>query len=158
MGYVRSTLRLVWPDDSEFSGLVVHMKRLSIKKFLQVQALDDLRGAENVDEAEAVAAMGQMLDIMAGALISWNLEDEVEQEDGSTVNVPVPATREALDEQDVAMVLDLLSNWIATASAVPLGSRTNSAPTPPQAAAEPSPEEWAEWALPSQEPLPAPVS
>lgn len=129
------------------------MKRLSIRKFLKVQALQDLRSSTN--EAEAMAAMVEMLDTLASALISWNLEDEVEQEDGSTLNVPVPATREALDDQDVGMVLDLLSNWITVASGVPLGSGTNSAPTRPE---EPSQEEWAEWALPSQEPLSVPVS
>jgi hypothetical protein len=157
MGYVRSTLRLVWPDDSEFSGLAVNMRRLSIKKLLEVQSLQDLRASN--DMAESMAAMSSILDTVAGALIGWNLEDEVEQADGSTLNVPVPATREALDDQDVSLVLDLVSNWIAVASSVPLGSRTNSSDTQPASHPEEPPvEEWASLALPSQEPLSGPDS
>lgn len=156
MGYVRSTLKLVWPDDSEFSGLQVHMKRLSIKKLMEVQSLQDLR--ESTDMAESMAAMSSILDTLAGALISWNLEDEVEQEDGSTTVMPVPCTRAALDDQDVALVLDLVSNWISVASSVPLGSRTNSEPTQPVTSVEPTLEEWTGLALPSQELLSAPAS
>lgn len=157
MGYVRSTLKLAWPEDSEFSGLEVHMRRLSIRKLMEVQSLQDLR--QSTDMAESMAAMSSILDTVSGALIGWNLEEEIEQEDGSTVIVKVPATREALDDQDVAMILDLVSNWIAVASSVPLGSRTNSDPTQqPSHPEEPPLEEWASLALPSQDLLSEPVS
>lgn len=133
------------------------MKRLSIRKLMEVQSLQDLR--QSTDMKESMEAMSSILDTLAGALIGWNLEDEVEQADGTVVNVPVPATREALDDQDVSLILDLVSNWIAVASSVPLGSRTNSEPT--QSAShpeEPPLEEWASLALPSQELLSEPAS
>lgn len=155
MGYVRSTLKLTWPEDSEFDGLVVRMKRLSIRRLLEVQSLQDLRGSD--DAKESMEALTGILDIVAGALIGWNLEEDVEQEDGSTVAVAIPATREALDDADVGLVLDLVSNWIGAASAVPLGSRTTSDGMPKDLPSE-SPEEWEAWSLPSQESLPEPVS
>lgn len=145
MGYTRSTLKLVWPEDSEFSGLEVHMKRLSMRKLIEVQAVDGARASK--DNQEAMEALEKLIDIVAGSLIGWNLE--IDSDDGETTT-PVPATRESLADQDVGMVLELVSNWIAVATAVPLGLKTNSDTTPPAA---PSPEEWADWALPSQEPL-----
>lgn len=152
MGFVRNALALTWPEDSEFAGLTVRMKRLSIRQLLNVQALQDLRASE--DTKESTEALGEILDLVGKSLLGWNLETETEV-DGETVRTPVPATREALDDQDVDMVLQVISTWIEAAAAVPLASSTNS---PPGSTEAPPVEEWAAYLGQSQEPLPEPVS
>ena len=145
MGYTRSTLKLVWPEDSEFSGLEVRMKRLSIRKLTELQALFEVR--TSLDEKQAMEAFQKIVDIVAGSLIGWNLEIDSDEGEATT---PVPATRESLADQDPEMVLELVTCWMKVATGVPLDSVTTSDTTPLQV---PLQEEWADWALPSQEPL-----
>ncbi len=70
MGYQRSTLILEWPEDSEFFGLEIRMKRLSIRQLLKVQALQDLHASTNSEES--IEALSDTFDLLAKSLISWN--------------------------------------------------------------------------------------
>jgi hypothetical protein len=144
MGYKRGALLLGWEDGSEFAGLEVRMRRLTIKQLIRLEELTDLRSSD--DSAEVVAAMTELTDIIGKGLLGWNLEDEGTGE-------PVPATREALDGIDLDMTLAILRAWRRAAADVPLASPPSSLtgePVPPD-------EEWASYLEQSQENLPAPA-
>lgn len=159
MGYQRSILKLTWAEGSEFHGLEVKMKRLSIKQLLKVEKLRDLNKPSEADKTTE-ETLGELLDTVAVGLIGWNLE--VEQEDletGDITNVAVPATRETLDDQDADLILSLVSAWIEAAASVPLASKRTSAPGEPELPSEPPLEEWAALVeAESQETLPEPAS
>lgn len=144
MGFQRSALRLVWPEDSEFFGLEIRMRRLSIRQLSEVQSLADVK-KDGTDTAKIFA---DLLDAIADGLLGWNYETEQQQQDGTTATVPVPATREGLDGCDVDMILQLVRAWIGAAAAVPLASKPSSPdgePAPPDELAE-----WLAWDQQSQ--------
>jgi len=143
MGYKRGALILEWPEDSEFSGLEIRLKRLSIRQLMQIEKLSDLR-KNKTDDTESV--MSELLDAIGKGLLSWNYEDD----DGT----PVPAVRESLDDLDMDMVLALVGAWTKAAAAVPLASP----PSSPTGAPEPPDEEWASFLASSQESSAEPVS
>lgn len=146
MGFQRSALLLEWDEGTEFAGLEVRVKRMSIRQMLHIDGLSDLsKGSSNEETAQA---MGDLLDAVAGGLLSWNYEEEVKQDDGSTVSVPVPATREALDDIDLDMILALVQAWTRAAAAVPLVSP----PSSPTGEPVPPDEEWASFLASSQQP------
>lgn len=154
MGFKRSALLLEWPENSEFSGLEVRMRRLSIGQLSHVQGLADLRKDGMSDTAQVFS---DLLDAIAEGLLGWNYEVEQVQEDGTKADVPVPATREGLDGCDVDMVVQLTRAWLSAAAAVPLASP----PSSPTGEPEPPDAEWQTWLASSQEPSressPAPV-
>ena len=142
VGYERSALLLEWPEDSEFSGLEVRMKRLPIKRLLRIEKLFDELKAEGSDDEALVT---EMLDIIGKGLLSWNYAEG---------GVALPAVRESLDELDTDLIMVLVRAWTRGAAAVPLDSRKSSPtgePVPPD-------EEWASYLATSQENLPEPVS
>ena len=150
MGYVRSNLILEWPEDSEFSGLEVHMRRLSIGQLTEVEKLADL----NKDKTRSTGdALAELLDSIGEGLLSWNYEETRRAEDGSTAVVALPAERGSLDRLDLDLVLALVRAWISVA-AVPLVSP----PSSPTGAPVPPDEEWASYLATNQENLPEPVS
>lgn len=112
MGYVRDkTFRLTWDDDTEFAGLEVRAKSLSIDNFLRVAPLMELAGKDRDGfSADDMAQIDEIFTVFAGALVDWNLE----QEDGT----PVPATREGLGRQDLAFGLAVAMQWLKTVVAV----------------------------------------
>jgi hypothetical protein len=144
MGYKRGALVLEWPEDSEFSGLEIRMKRLSIRQMLRIEKLSDLRTSDNADEV--LSAWSEVLDTLGRGLLSWNYEGD----DGTAV----PAARESLDDLDIDMVLAWVRAWTKAAAAVPLASP----PSSPTGAPEPPDEEWASFLETNQENSPAPVS
>jgi hypothetical protein len=144
MGYKRSALLLEWPEESEFAGLEVRMKRLSIRQLMRIEKLSDLRKSDKIEEVKS--AMTEMLDAVGEGLLSWNYEGE----DGE----PVPATREALDDLDVDLFLTLVKTWTKAAAGVPLDSK----PSLPIGEPEPPDAEWASFLATSQETSPAPAS
>lgn len=128
MGFVRNKIyRLVF-DDPAMEGLEVRAKSVPLGTILR---LTHLTGQEltSLTAAAQTEAMGEMLDVFATALVSWNLEDE--QPDGSTT--PVPATREGLETQEFDFVMEIITSWMEAlmAVAVPLGKRSpNGGPSP----------------------------
>lgn len=143
MGYKRGALVLEWPEDSEFSGLEVRMKRLSVEQLLKVEKLSDLKESNSDDTAEVFA---DLLDTVGKGLLSWNYEDDDDQ--------PIPATRESLTDVDAGMILALVQAWTRAAAAVPLDSK----PSSPTGVPEPPDDEWASYLATNQESLPAPAS
>jgi hypothetical protein len=144
MGFKRSALRLEWPEDSEFSGLEIRMRRMSIAQVMQIEKLQDLR--KSGDAGEVNQAMTDTLDLAAGGLLSWNYEDE----DGT----PVPADRSGLAAMDVDLFMALIKAWTKAAASVPLASP----PSSPTGEPEPPDAEWASFLATSRESLPAPAS
>lgn len=145
MGYKRGALILEWPEDSEFSGLEIRMRRMTINQLLDIDKFGDMvKDAATADELKA--AMSEMLDTVAGGLLSWNYEDDS--------GAPVPAVRESLDALDMDMVISWVRAWKVAAAAVPLASR----PSSPTGAPEPPDEDWASFLATSQESSPAPAS
>jgi hypothetical protein len=142
MGFKRSALVLEWPENSEFSGLEIRMRRMTIRQLIDVEKLSDVSKDSTADEVKT--AMSEMLDAVAGGLLSWNYEDE----DG-----PVPAVRESLDGLDMDMVMAWIRAWKTAAAAVPLASP----PSSPTGAPELPDADWASWAATSQEISPAPA-
>lgn len=144
MGFKRGALLLEWPEDSEFSGLEVRMRRLSIRQMLDVERLSDLR--RESEAGEVMEAMTALLDAIGDGLLGWNYEAE----DGT----PIAAERASLDDLDLDMVLQLVRAWTKAAAGVPLASR----PSSPTGEPEPPDEEWASYLESSQASLPEPVS
>jgi hypothetical protein len=107
MGYKRPTLKLVF-EDEEFEGLEVKARRLSINDVFRVAELADLGVNGLRDNKEQLA---ELLDLVAGVLTSWNLEDE----DG----VPVPRTGAGLGGQDLAFVTALAGALSNASASVP---------------------------------------
>lgn len=152
MGYRRSALLLEWPEESEFSGLEIRMRRLSIGQLTEVEKLADLSTDKTRSTGEALA---DLLDSIGDGLLSWNYEEEQRSEDGSTVTVALPAERASLDRLDLDLVLALVREWISVA-AVPLAS------SPSSNAGEPEPPDelgnWLAWEQQqNQESSPAPA-
>lgn len=145
MGFKRGALILEWPEDSEFSGLEIRMRRMTINQLLDIDRFGDMvKDAATADKLKV--AMSEMLDTVAGGLLSWNYEDDN--------GAPVPAVRESLDGLDMDMVLTLVKAWKVAAAAVPLALP----PSSPTGAPDLPDEEWASWLETSQESLPTPVS
>ncbi len=78
-----ATVPVTWPEDHEFHGLEVELKRVTVGHYL------DVRHLQRTDIEE-------MLQEVAGALVSWNYEDA----DGN----PVPVTGMAVDSAGVPVV------------------------------------------------------
>lgn len=129
MGYERSTLTLTWPEESEFYGLEIQVKRLTVRQLTQVQKL-----GEKLTES----TIAELIVILSKSIIKWNLE-----EDG----VPLDVSVEVLQDVDIALVQAVIETWIEVAVGVPLASKKTSSD------GETLPDtEWA--ALLNQEPLP----
>jgi hypothetical protein len=103
MGFEIALLKLTFDEASEFHGLEVRAKRLSIAGLLEIIGLrtnDDLTGVEKLEKTAELLAKG---------LKSWNLE-----EDG----VPVPVSVESLLAQPPNFVSDVTTAWMGAGSAV----------------------------------------
>lgn len=115
MGYQRKTYTIKWPEGHVHHGLEVKLRGLSGADLLKVSSLRN-RASENVNGLEEV---GEAIDIMAGRILSWNLEDD---------GVPIPPTAENIRGEDFGMVMDILNSWVKAVSSVPapLGAPSNS--------------------------------
>lgn len=129
MGYRRAKLYKLTFDD--YPGLQVSMKGLSVKGLMAVSRhAAGLKGMENLSELEgeqlaaALAAAEELFRKFAAALVSWNLEDDETGE-------PVPATLEAVQDQDFDFILDLTLAWMDAAASVDTPLKQPSASSPP---------------------------
>lgn len=82
-------------ENPEYEGLVVRMKALSFGKVRKLIKATEAAEDDNFDDLFSLVDHG---------LASWNLEDE----NGD----PVPATSEALNDQDFSFVLDIVHSWL----------------------------------------------
>ena len=107
MGYRRpaKAYRLKFADE-DMAGLEVTARSLPIGEFLKLTELASLGD----DPKAATSGMTDMFRVLAGSLISWNLEDE----DGK----PVPASYEGIVGQDFDFVMKIVTAWMEAMSAV----------------------------------------
>ena len=116
--------RLTWPEGHGLHGVTMDVASLSFGQLIKLnkayRAYKDIAGA-SVDEQ--LTAVGELLDIFAGALWGWNIE-----RDGQ----PVPADRAGVDSLDPMYVLDAIGAWAGRMGAVdgPLGQRSTPTPSP----------------------------
>jgi len=97
MGYRHQRRRITvrFEEPNEFAGFEAVLHGKSLGEFLA------LIGMGEVDRS----SISDQLREMARALVSWNLEDE-------DTGAPVPATPEAVFEQDQELMLALAKGWI----------------------------------------------
>lgn len=119
----RKVYKLVF-QDPDMDGLVVLARSVPLGKLLDASA-DSGAGADA--EVGAKQTRG-MFELFAGALVSWNLEEE----DGT----PVPATLDGVLGQDAEFVRGLIEAWSEALTSVPgpLGKPSTSGGTSPELA------------------------
>ena len=98
MGYRRIPTVYTLDSIPEEDGLVVRMSSIRLGKLRRLMKLtsDDSSGDEGV---------GEILDLFAESIISWNLED-------FDSGAPVPVTREGIEEQEVELVMRIVEAWM----------------------------------------------
>lgn len=112
-GYVRKR-RIIDLDFStrgeDFAGLEVKARSISMGELLRVSELLELK-VFGLIKVENVPKARELLELLAGALVEWN----VTEEDGT----PVPRTVEGLLSLDDDFNHDLIGSWLLALSAVP---------------------------------------
>lgn len=122
----RKVYKLVFADE-ELAGLEILARSVSLGAML---SLSTTGGVGKLDKDDTEQTNG-MFELFSNALVRWNLEDE--NEAGETV--PVPANLDGLMAQDTEFAMSIVTAWseaIAGVSA-PLGSKSGSGETPPEA-------------------------
>lgn len=118
MGFVpqRKQFRLKFQDD-DLAGLEVTVGSASIGTLM------GLSGISTADPAGASAGLEKSIQVLADSLISWNIEGD----DGT----PVPATVDGLKQQEMSLVMSIISAWTEAVSGVspPLPGGSNSGET-----------------------------
>jgi hypothetical protein len=100
MGYRRVPTIHTLDDIEGEPGLEVRVKSIPFGKVRRLLRLLDDETSEVMEEISAQ---------LGNALVSWNLEDE----DG-----PVPATLEAIEEQDFSLVMSVVNSWLSAITGV----------------------------------------
>lgn len=95
--------RLIFADE-DMAGLEVTMTSVPMGDLLSLQQLDPKRAAS--DPAE----FRELLEIFAGAMLEWNLEDDNDQ--------PVPITVDAFLKQDIDFIFEIITQWSTAVSGV----------------------------------------
>lgn len=115
--------RLTFAEDTDMAGLDVVASSVPLGTLLRLQEMAD-RGEEI---AKDKAAFREVVEILAGAMLSWNLEDDFDQ--------PVPVTVEGILAQDVDFVIAVIRAWTKAISGVadPLGAGSTSGAQFPEA-------------------------
>lgn len=123
MGYKREAkiYRLAF-EAEDMAGLVVQARSIPTGQLMElVRVSSALEGATDGQGLGDLAAVGTLFEGLAGALHSWNLEND---------NGPVPADLEGLYSQDLDFVLAIVSAWIDAVAGVPEDLGKDSSPTP----------------------------
>jgi hypothetical protein len=131
-GYKRKTKMLrIHFEGTQLDGLEVLMRSVPVGTILDLAALSELATEFT---PEGVKKLGEVFELVAQALVSWNLEDELcdahaapdceECPEGApTTTVPVPASLEGIKTLDLDEALLLVQYWTQAAAGVagPLG-------------------------------------
>jgi hypothetical protein len=114
MGFERPTYRLIFED--EYKGLEVVTKGGNVGEMVRMGVLTGLGEALLAEENDAERK--ELIEVMGSKLISWNLEDEH--------GAPVPATTAQLEQEDLFMVISIVTGWMRRGSRVsgPLDQRS----------------------------------
>lgn len=113
MGYRKIPKIHTLEFDGDLQGLVVRARSIKFGKVRSLLALMD-------EDDKDVEVMGQITKELAGALVSWNLEDE----DGT----PVELSSEAIDDLEFEEVMAIVNKWLdaLTGPGKDLGKDSNS--------------------------------
>jgi hypothetical protein len=108
MGYRRpvKAFRLKFADE-DMAGLEVTARSLPIGEFLN---LTELATLEKDDAAGAMKATADLFRVLAGALMSWNLEDDFGD--------PVPADYDGIVRQELDFVMKIVNAWMSAMAEV----------------------------------------
>lgn len=85
-------------------GLVVRMRGMKIGKMRQIVRVMD---SEDAGTAET---LDEMIDAISEGIVSWTLEDEN--------GIPLPATREQIEDLELGELTDILNAWLGKISGV----------------------------------------
>ncbi len=98
MGYKakKKLYKLIFADE-DMDGLVVVMTSVPMGDLLSLQQLDPVRAARDASEFR------ELLEIFAGAMLEWNLEDDND--------VAVPITVDAIMKQDIDFIFAIIKAW-----------------------------------------------
>lgn len=133
----RKIYTITWPEDHELADLEIRARSVPLGHFLELMdAADAMDGVETGDVSSmdelptgVVGAARKLVDGFAGALISWNLDQPVLDENGEETDddEPVPATREGILGQDFGFALEVIQAWMGAIGDVagPLGQTSN---------------------------------
>lgn len=98
---------LKFADGHDLEGLEVTMSSVSMGTLLKLQQMGD-----RADEvAKDMAQFHELVEVFAGAMIGWNLEDDFDQ--------PVPITVDGILGQDVDFIMAIILEWTKAISGVP---------------------------------------
>ena len=113
--------RLTFADDTDLFGLEVVMSSVSMGTLLTLQEMSDRADEVAKDKTQ----FRDVIEIFAGAMLSWNLEDDFDE--------PVPVTVDGILTQDPDFIMAIITAWTKAIAGVadPLGdSSTSGAPSP----------------------------
>lgn len=125
MGYKRKRTVYKLVFDGELEGLEVCTYAPPLKILKTAVAMSSFGGQSTSElDAREFEQINAFFEDFAEYLVSWNLEDD----DG----LPVPATVEGLQAQDLPFVMEILEGWLDTVADVdaPLGQPSSSGRPP----------------------------
>lgn len=88
--------RLIFADE-DMAGLEVTMTSVPMGDLLKLQQLDPKSASNDPKEFR------ELLEIFAGAMLEWNLEDDDDQ--------PVPISVDAFLKQDLDFIFEIIKAW-----------------------------------------------
>lgn len=103
MGYKRNPkiYKLVFDETTDYPGLEVQVKTITMGQLIA------MRTGKQDDDKDGTQVS---VELLADRIVSWNLEDEN--------GAPVPATLEAIYEEDDDLILGIINRWTDAVSAV----------------------------------------
>lgn len=104
----RKIYRLTFADP-DLAGLEVRARSVSTGEFLQISSLAELAGERGV--ATDISEVSKLFAAFAGAIVSWNLEDEKGD--------PIAPDVDGLYSQDFDFVLSIIMAWLEAVASVP---------------------------------------
>lgn len=109
-------------EDPSYEGLEITATSVSMETMLWVQSL----GSRVAEVANNPDGFRKIVDVLIGAILSWNLEDDDDR--------PIEVTSAALLAQSPAFVADIMVAWTAAITGVsgPLGEGSISGPQFPE--------------------------
>ena len=87
-------------DDPEFNGLEVKVRSIPIRELRHLMSLD----TEASDRIERAKAIDTLMQSFAGALVSWNMEDDNGR--------PLPTSLEYIESEDVDFIMMIVGQWL----------------------------------------------
>lgn len=119
MGYVpkRNLYKLIF-EDPDLEGLEVTTRPQTIDSITALYDLAERVAGMDVAKPD-IKMLRQMAQAFAPALVSWNVEEELETEDGQTARVPVPATADGLCTQEITFLLTIINAYVTAMTQAP---------------------------------------